>query len=150
MERSVRPIRQGRACLLGRASIREITVRKYVDDLVLYAVGDQCGSSLLHAFTQVRRELNQAGMQLNAQKTKVIVNGKAVRKSVRRSWTGRSLPALELTRATWGVTCNGRRAETRLLRFGPKACMALRSTAFLVRSFGNFAALVGPRWGKGC
>eukprot|EP00971_Amphidinium_carterae_P193254 3835249-Amphidinium_carterae.1 len=76
---------------------------KYVDDLVLYAVGAQCGSTLPLAFREVRQALTDAAMQLNAKKTKVLVNGKAARCSVRRSWSGRSLPELELTVRDLGV-----------------------------------------------
>eukprot|EP00971_Amphidinium_carterae_P026129 515243-Amphidinium_carterae.1 len=83
--------------VLSRASIREISVRKYVDDLV------QCGSSLLLAFKSVRQAMDEAGMILNAKKTKVVAKGKTARQSVRRSWTGRSLPDLELTVRDLGV-----------------------------------------------
>eukprot|EP00971_Amphidinium_carterae_P301432 5989205-Amphidinium_carterae.1 len=74
-----------------------MSVRKYVDDLVLYATGSQCGSSLLLAFKEVRQAMTEAGMSLNAKKTKVVVNGRVARRSVKRSWVGRSLPSLELT-----------------------------------------------------
>eukprot|EP00971_Amphidinium_carterae_P034286 674935-Amphidinium_carterae.2 len=41
--------------------------------------------------------MTEAGMSLNAKKTKVIVNGKEARRLVvKRSWVDRSLPAHEL------------------------------------------------------
>eukprot|EP00971_Amphidinium_carterae_P042113 827393-Amphidinium_carterae.1 len=89
--------------VLGQASIREITLRKYVDDLVLYSTGKQCGSTLLFAFKEVRHAMTEAGMVLNAKKTKVVVNGRAARQSVKSSWRGRSLPSLELTVRDLGV-----------------------------------------------
>eukprot|EP00971_Amphidinium_carterae_P037242 731796-Amphidinium_carterae.2 len=47
--------------------------------------------------------MTNAGMVLNAKKTKVVVNGRVARQSVKRSWRGRSLPALELTVRDLGV-----------------------------------------------
>eukprot|EP00971_Amphidinium_carterae_P096643 1912854-Amphidinium_carterae.3 len=83
--------------VLGEASIRKISLRKYVDDLVLYSYGKHCGSTLLLGFKEVRQAMTEAGMVLNAKKTKVVVNGRVARQSVKRSWRGRSLPSLELT-----------------------------------------------------
>eukprot|EP00971_Amphidinium_carterae_P279246 5543392-Amphidinium_carterae.1 len=48
--------------VLGEASIRQIAFRKYVDDLVLYSTGQQCGSTLLQAFKEVRSAMTDAGM----------------------------------------------------------------------------------------
>eukprot|EP00971_Amphidinium_carterae_P280366 5565994-Amphidinium_carterae.1 len=56
--------------VLGQASICEVCVRKYVDDLVLYATGKHCGSTLLLAFKEVRQAMTTSGMVLNAKKTK--------------------------------------------------------------------------------
>eukprot|EP00971_Amphidinium_carterae_P093197 1844507-Amphidinium_carterae.3 len=89
--------------VLGQASIREVSVRKYVDDLVLYATGKHCGNTLLLAFKEVRQAMTTAGMVLNAKTTKVVVNGRVARQSVKRSWRGRSLPSLELTVRDLGV-----------------------------------------------
>eukprot|EP00971_Amphidinium_carterae_P091993 1821266-Amphidinium_carterae.1 len=89
--------------VLGQASIREVCVRKYVDDLVLSATGKHCGSTLLLAFKEVRQAMTNSGMVLNAKKTKVVVNGRVARQSVKRSWIGRSLPSLELTVRDLGV-----------------------------------------------
>eukprot|EP00971_Amphidinium_carterae_P008293 163725-Amphidinium_carterae.1 len=47
--------------------------------------------------------MSTAGMVLNAKKTKVVVNGRVARQSVKRSWVGRSLPSLELTVRDLGV-----------------------------------------------
>eukprot|EP00971_Amphidinium_carterae_P068580 1357904-Amphidinium_carterae.1 len=47
--------------------------------------------------------MTDAGMVLNAKKTKVVVNGRVARHSVKRSWRGRNLPALELTVRDLGV-----------------------------------------------
>eukprot|EP00971_Amphidinium_carterae_P260131 5160992-Amphidinium_carterae.1 len=38
--------------VLGQASIREISLRKYVDDVVLYSTGKHCGNTLLLAFKE--------------------------------------------------------------------------------------------------
>eukprot|EP00971_Amphidinium_carterae_P031997 630290-Amphidinium_carterae.1 len=89
--------------VLGEASIRQISFRKYVDDLVLYSTGQQCGNTLLQAFKEVRGAMTTAGMVLNPKKTKVVVNGRVARQSVKRSWRGRNLPALELTVRDLGV-----------------------------------------------
>eukprot|EP00971_Amphidinium_carterae_P244316 4850994-Amphidinium_carterae.1 len=97
--------------VLGRASIREISVRKYVDDLVLYATGTQCGGSLLLAFKSVKQETEQAGMLLNAKKTKVVVNGKVASLSAGPGWAG-VCRRLSLRCVTWGWTSSGRPAAT--------------------------------------
>eukprot|EP00971_Amphidinium_carterae_P179017 3550833-Amphidinium_carterae.1 len=47
--------------------------------------------------------MTAAGMVLNAKKTRIVVNGRVARQSVKRSWRGRSLPALELTVRDFGV-----------------------------------------------
>eukprot|EP00971_Amphidinium_carterae_P261192 5181721-Amphidinium_carterae.1 len=47
--------------------------------------------------------MTEAGMVLNAKKTKVVVNGRVARQSVKSSWRGRSLPSLELTVRDLGV-----------------------------------------------
>eukprot|EP00971_Amphidinium_carterae_P139894 2771639-Amphidinium_carterae.2 len=101
--------------VLGEASIRQISFRKYVDDLVLYSTGQQCGSTLLHAFKEVRSAMTNAGMVLNAKKTKVVVNGRVARQSVKRSWRGRSLPALESRSSRCAISawmCSGPRDVT--------------------------------------
>eukprot|EP00971_Amphidinium_carterae_P346139 6487438-Amphidinium_carterae.1 len=61
--------------------------------------------------------MSAAGMVLNAKKTKVVVNGRVARQSVKRSWRGRSLPSLELTVSDLGVDDQWAARRTRIGTF---------------------------------
>eukprot|EP00971_Amphidinium_carterae_P251421 4990656-Amphidinium_carterae.1 len=64
----------------------KVSVRKYVDDMVLSASGKGCAFALREAFRAVRRVLEDAGMQLNKSKCVVIANTAACRRECRRAW----------------------------------------------------------------
>eukprot|EP00971_Amphidinium_carterae_P051932 1022282-Amphidinium_carterae.2 len=68
------------------ASKLKVSVRKYVDDMVLSASGKGCAFALREAFKAVRRVLEDAGMQLNKSKCVVIANTAACRRECRRAW----------------------------------------------------------------
>ena len=67
---------------LGESGAHLVNYRKYVDHMVLVAVGWRVGPDLRESFLQVREALARAGMVLNPKKTVVVTNGPAARASV--------------------------------------------------------------------
>eukprot|EP00971_Amphidinium_carterae_P295326 5864935-Amphidinium_carterae.5 len=51
---------------------RQVTVRKYVDDMVLVASGPCFAGNLCHGYRQVHKSLTKANMKVNLKKTVVI------------------------------------------------------------------------------
>eukprot|EP00971_Amphidinium_carterae_P303923 6039353-Amphidinium_carterae.1 len=70
------------------ASHLKVSVRKYVDDMVLAASGRGCAFELREAFRSVRTVLTDAGMQLNKAKCVVVANTDACRQECRKAWRG--------------------------------------------------------------
>eukprot|EP00971_Amphidinium_carterae_P028435 559850-Amphidinium_carterae.1 len=68
------------------ASELKVSVRKYVDDMVVSASGRGCAYDLREAFQSVRKVLVAAGMQLNKAKCVVVANTAACRLECRRAW----------------------------------------------------------------
>ena len=88
---------------LGESGAHLVSYRKYVDDMVLVAVGRRVGPDLRESFLQVREALARAGMVLNPKKTVVVCNGPVARASVTAAWRNRSLPQLVFTTRDLGV-----------------------------------------------
>eukprot|EP00971_Amphidinium_carterae_P210730 4181721-Amphidinium_carterae.1 len=94
--------------------------------------------------------MEKAGMLLNAKKTKVVVNGKVARKSVRSSWVGRSLPALELTVRDLGVDVQwtARRNPVQRTRVGTFA-FSMRRLQLLGLPKSAKARVMAALWSQG-
>eukprot|EP00971_Amphidinium_carterae_P331897 6465724-Amphidinium_carterae.3 len=73
------------ASLIPASQLR-VSVRKYVDDMVLSASGKGCAYDLREAFRAIKRVLEASGMRLNKTKCVVVANTNACRLECRKAW----------------------------------------------------------------
>eukprot|EP00971_Amphidinium_carterae_P242916 4823288-Amphidinium_carterae.1 len=69
-----------------QASELRVSVRKYVDDMVLSASGQGCAYDLREAFRAIKRVLEASGMRLNKTKCVVVANTNACCIECRKAW----------------------------------------------------------------
>eukprot|EP00971_Amphidinium_carterae_P093330 1846797-Amphidinium_carterae.1 len=82
---------------------RQVTVRKYVDDMVLVAHGPCFAGNLCYAYRQVHKSLVKANMKVNLQKTVVICNGANAKRLLMKVWKAGRLPPPRITTRDLGV-----------------------------------------------
>eukprot|EP00971_Amphidinium_carterae_P208450 4135785-Amphidinium_carterae.1 len=70
----------------------QLTVRKYVDDMVLVAKGPNFASKLCHGYRQVPKIFAQANVLVNLKKTEVICNGTKAKRLLMKVWRHGRLP----------------------------------------------------------
>eukprot|EP00971_Amphidinium_carterae_P005194 103698-Amphidinium_carterae.1 len=82
---------------------RHVSVRKYVDDMVLVASGPCFAGNLCYAYRQVHKSLTAANMKVNRQKTVVICNGANAKRLLMKVWRAGRLPPPKVTTRDLGV-----------------------------------------------
>eukprot|EP00971_Amphidinium_carterae_P224822 4460165-Amphidinium_carterae.1 len=82
---------------------RHVSVRKYVDDMVLIASGPCFAGHLCYGYRQVLKSLTKANMKVNLKKTLVICNGANAKRLLMKVWRAGRLPPLRVTTRDLGV-----------------------------------------------
>eukprot|EP00971_Amphidinium_carterae_P260313 5164637-Amphidinium_carterae.1 len=82
---------------------RHVSVRKYVDDMVLIASGPCFAGHLCYGYRQVLKSLTAANMKVNLKKTLVICNGANAKRLLKKVWRAGRLPPLRVTTRDLGV-----------------------------------------------
>eukprot|EP00971_Amphidinium_carterae_P351193 6491966-Amphidinium_carterae.1 len=84
---------------------RHVSVRKYVDDMVLVAQGPCFARHLCHGYRQVHKSLTKANMiqKVNLKKTVVICNGANAKRLLMKVWRAGRLPPPWVTTRDLGV-----------------------------------------------
>eukprot|EP00971_Amphidinium_carterae_P032952 648472-Amphidinium_carterae.1 len=78
---------------------RQVSVRKYVDDMVLVASGPCFAGHLCDGYRQVHKSLTKANMKVNLKKIVVICNGANAKRLLMKVWrSGRPPPPKVTTR----------------------------------------------------
>eukprot|EP00971_Amphidinium_carterae_P134857 2672527-Amphidinium_carterae.1 len=82
---------------------RHVTVRKYVDDMVLVASGPCFAGHLCYGYRQVHKSLTKANMKVNLKKTVVICKGANAKRLLMKVWRAGRLPPPRITTRDLGV-----------------------------------------------
>eukprot|EP00971_Amphidinium_carterae_P297829 5917642-Amphidinium_carterae.1 len=82
---------------------RHVTIRKYVDDMVLVAHGPCFAGHLCYGYRQVHKSLIKANVKVNLQKTVVICNGANAKRLLMKVWKAGRLPPPRITTRDLGV-----------------------------------------------
>eukprot|EP00971_Amphidinium_carterae_P350462 6491558-Amphidinium_carterae.2 len=82
---------------------RHVSVRKYVDDMVLEASGPCFARHLCYGYQQVHKSLTKANMKVNLKKTVVICNGANAKRLLMKVWRAGRLPPPRVTTRDLGV-----------------------------------------------
>eukprot|EP00971_Amphidinium_carterae_P149304 2960214-Amphidinium_carterae.2 len=84
---------------------RHVSVRKYVDDMVLVAPGPCFAGHLCYGYRQVHKSLTKANIKVNKKikKTVVICNGANAKRLLMKVWRGGRLPPPRVTTRDLGV-----------------------------------------------
>eukprot|EP00971_Amphidinium_carterae_P255709 5076710-Amphidinium_carterae.2 len=94
---------------------RHVSVRKYVDDMVLVASGPCFAGHLCYGYRQVHKSLTHANMKVNPKKTVVICNGANAKRLLMKVWRVGRLPppkpGPKITTRDLGLILSGLRGD---------------------------------------
>eukprot|EP00971_Amphidinium_carterae_P147075 2914489-Amphidinium_carterae.1 len=86
-----------------RCALRQVEVRKYIDDMVLISSGPYSAGILCFAYRQVLKSLTDVNMHVNAVKTVVLCNGSVAKRKLLQVWRYGRLPPVQITTRDLGV-----------------------------------------------